>query len=58
MVIQNGSLPSEEVALGKVENIASIVEGKGMGAPGIIIIGEVVSLHPELCFEMAKKQEL
>jgi uroporphyrin-III C-methyltransferase len=47
LVIQNGSLPEERKVLGTVDNIADIVETEGLSFPGIIIIGEVVSLHPE-----------
>lgn len=48
MVIQNGSLPNERRVLGTVSTIADRVEQEGLGAPGIIVIGEVVSLHPDL----------
>lgn len=48
MVIQNGSLPEERRLLGTVSDIADQVEQEGLGAPGIIVIGEVVSLHPEM----------
>jgi uroporphyrin-III C-methyltransferase len=45
-VIQNGSLPDERIAIGTVANIAEKVKAQGLGAPAIILIGEVVSLHP------------
>jgi uroporphyrin-III C-methyltransferase len=45
-IIQNGTLPEEKVAIGKIENIVSIVEQKQIGSPAVIVIGEVVSLHP------------
>lgn len=45
MVIQHGSTPKEKMAIGTVSTIADIVEAKGIGTPGIIIIGEVVRLH-------------
>ena len=48
MVIQNGSREDENYALGTVETIAEIVNQKGLSTPGIIVIGEVVKLHPEL----------
>lgn len=50
MVVQNGSLPEERQLLGTVSTIADQVEQEGLGAPGIIVIGEVVSLHPKLNF--------
>jgi len=48
MVIQSGSLPEEKVVLGTVADIAEKVKAEGIGSPGIIIIGKVVQLHPEL----------
>lgn len=56
MVIQNGSLPTEKTVLGTVENIAKLVKYEGLGAPGIIIIGEVVGLHPELNYATVAQQ--
>ncbi len=47
LVIQNGSLPNERKTLGTVETIADKVQDEGLGSPGIIIIGDVVGLHPE-----------
>ncbi len=55
MVIQNGSLPNEKTVLGTVKNIASLVNYEGLGSPGIIIIGEVVGLHPELNYDAVKQ---
>lgn len=51
LVIQNGSRKDERKVLGMVNEIADIVESKKMDAPGLIVIGEVVSLHPELILE-------
>lgn len=48
MVIQNGSREDESFVLGTVENIAEKVKTAGLGTPGLIVIGEVVNLHPEL----------
>ncbi len=50
LVIQNGSRDNERFVLGNVKNIAEKVKEEGLGAPGIIIIGEVVKLHPSLNF--------
>lgn len=47
-VIQNGSCPDEQYGLGNVNSIEAVVAEKGLGAPAIILIGEVVSLHPDL----------
>ncbi len=48
MVVQSGSTEKEKYALGTVDSIESIVKGKGLGTPAIIVIGEVVNLHPDL----------
>ena len=45
-IIQNGSLPEEKIALGTIETIVQIVEEKQLSSPAVIVIGEVVSLHP------------
>lgn len=59
-VIQNGSLPDEKVALGNMHNIVERVQTKGLAAPAIIVIGEVVNFHPALRYSLAlqKQQEL
>ncbi len=46
-VIQSGSTKEEKVAIGIVDTIAEIVEEKQIGAPAMIVFGEVVSLHPQ-----------
>ncbi|MEK7253710.1 MAG: uroporphyrinogen-III C-methyltransferase [Bacteroidota bacterium] len=45
MVIQDGSLPKEKVAVGTVATIAELAREQSVGSPGIIVIGEVVGLH-------------
>lgn len=55
-VIQNGSLPDEKIVFGNVHNIVERVETKGVGAPAIIIIGEVVSYHPSLRYTLDLQQ--
>lgn len=45
-VIQNGSLPDEKIAFGKIETIEAEVKAKDLKAPAIIVIGEVVKLAP------------
>lgn len=47
-IIQNGSRPDEQYGLGTVNSIEAIVAEKGLAAPSIILVGEVVSLHPDL----------
>jgi len=46
-IIQNGSMPDEKVVLGDVDNIVSRAEENQVSSPAIIVIGEVVRLHPE-----------
>lgn len=45
-VIQSGTTENEKVAIGIVDTIVEIVEEKKITSPALIIIGEVVSLHP------------
>jgi uroporphyrin-III C-methyltransferase len=45
-VIQSGSTENEKVAVGVIDTIVEIVEEKKITSPALIIIGEVVSLHP------------
>ena len=47
MVVQNGSMPNEKVVLTNGQNLIEDVKANKIGTPGIIVIGEVVSLHPE-----------
>ena len=52
-IIQNGTLPTEKVLIGKVEDIVAKVAKSKMGSPAIIIIGEVVKLHPSIWKEQS-----
>jgi uroporphyrin-III C-methyltransferase len=45
-VIQSGSTENEKVAIGIIDTIVEIVEEKKITSPALIVIGEVVSLHP------------
>ena len=45
-LIQDGSLPSQKVALGTIESIVEIAQEKNIKAPAVIVIGEVVKQHP------------
>ncbi len=55
-VIQNGSLPNEKIVLGNVHNIVARAASKGVGAPAIIMIGEVVAYHPSLRYSLELEQ--
>lgn len=46
-IIQNGSLPNEKIGIGHVRNMAVMAEKKQLASPAIIVIGEVVTVHPE-----------
>jgi len=45
-VIQSGTTENEKVAVGIIDTIVEVVEDKKITSPALIIIGEVVSLHP------------
>lgn len=57
-IIQNGSLPNEQVAIGTVNTIAEEVTRKGMGAPAIIVLGEVVKRHADFNHAFIQKTYL
>ncbi|OZI05145.1 uroporphyrinogen-III C-methyltransferase [Siphonobacter sp. BAB-5385] len=45
-VIQNGTRPDERCVLGQVWEMPERVAAHGVGAPAVLVIGEVVTLHP------------
>ena len=45
-VIQSGSTKEEKIALGSISTIKESVRAQGIKAPALIVIGEVVNLHP------------
>ncbi len=51
-VIQNGSLPNENYALGTIDTIVEIVEDAGISSPAIIVIGDVVKQHNDFPIEL------
>jgi uroporphyrin-III C-methyltransferase len=61
-VIQNGSLASQKVALGRVDTIVEEVLQQHMASPAIIVVGEVVKLHKkfesEFFIQMAMQASL
>jgi uroporphyrin-III C-methyltransferase len=50
-IIQNGTMPDQRYALGTVSTIVEIVKKSGISSPAVIVIGEVVRLHPDLVAE-------
>jgi len=49
-LIQDGSLPSQNIAVGSIHSIISIAETKKINAPAVIVIGEVVSHSRQVDF--------
>jgi len=47
MIIQNGSRTNERKVIGTIKTIQEKVSHSDIGAPAVIVIGEVVNLHPE-----------
>ncbi|GAB4131960.1 MAG: uroporphyrinogen-III C-methyltransferase [Bacteroidia bacterium] len=52
-VIQNGSLPSENIAYGSIDTIVDAVQHEGFTSSAIIIIGEVVRKNPQAAYQLA-----
>jgi len=46
-IIQNGSLPDEKIGISNVGNLLETAEKKNLSSPAVIVIGEVVALHPD-----------
>ena len=55
-IIQNGSTSDEKIGLGTVRDIIEVTENEGLSNPAIIVIGDVVKLHPH--FEKGRKETL
>ncbi|HMO60579.1 MAG TPA: uroporphyrinogen-III C-methyltransferase [Ferruginibacter sp.] len=47
-VIENGSTDKERIVMGTVQDIYFKTQYAGMGNPSVIVVGEVVKLHPSL----------
>lgn len=47
-VISKGSTPEQRVEVAKLSDLAATIEGKGIEAPGIIVIGGVASVREKL----------
>ncbi len=47
-IIQDGTLPTQKVALGTIGTIQEEVKKKKISSPAVIVIGEVVNNHPDL----------
>ncbi|MEM1327197.1 MAG: uroporphyrinogen-III C-methyltransferase [Bacteroidota bacterium] len=47
MIVQSGSTTKEKCVLATVDTILERIQEESIGTPGIIVIGEVVTLHPD-----------
>ena len=56
-IIQNGTTKEEKYVLGKVSNIVKKSEKEGLSNPAVIVVGEVVNLHPNLIQEYVMRVE-
>ena len=50
-IVQNGTRADEQCVIGQVWNIPQLAAEQGVGAPAVLIIGEVVALHPSYLAE-------
>jgi uroporphyrin-III C-methyltransferase len=57
-IIQHGTTDKEKYLLGDVSNIATKARKMGIDNPAIIVVGEVVALHPDLVGEYVAKNQL
>ncbi|MCF2501831.1 uroporphyrinogen-III C-methyltransferase [Dyadobacter sp. CY107] len=57
-VIQNGTRPDEKSVMGQVWEIPRLVKESNMGTPAIMIMGEVVALHPSYAMEYLQSMQL
>lgn len=59
-IIQNGTTGQQKIGLGTIQTIESVVEEQKLGAPAIIVIGEVVRAGTkfQLFYEALKTQQL
>jgi uroporphyrin-III C-methyltransferase len=52
-IIQNGTTSEEKIVIGKVHDIAFRAQHAGLSNPAVIIVGEVVGLHPSFLGDLA-----
>lgn len=57
-IIQDGTTAKEKMVIGRVKDIYYRAQYEGLSNPAIIMVGEVVSLHPSLIKEYAEKAPL
>lgn len=57
-IIQDGTTDKEKCVIGNVKDIAFRAQHAGLGNPAIIVVGEVVSLHPSFLKSSLASQSL
>jgi uroporphyrin-III C-methyltransferase len=57
-VIQNGTRSDEKSVMGQVWEIPRLVKENNIGTPAIMILGEVVALHPSYALEYLQSMSL
>jgi uroporphyrin-III C-methyltransferase len=57
-VIQNGTRPDEKSVIGQVWEMPQLVKENKLGTPAIIVLGEVVGLHPSYAMEYLQSANL
>lgn len=57
-VIQNGTRPDEKSVMGQVWEIPRLVKEHNISTPAIMILGDVVALHPSYAMEYLQSMQL
>lgn len=55
-IIQQGTWAEEKIVVGTIDTIADLAQQQGVSNPAVIVIGEVVSLHPQFVREEVVKR--
>jgi uroporphyrin-III C-methyltransferase len=55
-IIQNGTTPEEKIVIGKVKDIFFRSQYEGLCNPAVIVVGEVVALHPSFFSQLIMEQ--
>jgi uroporphyrin-III C-methyltransferase len=57
-IIQDGTTPAAKMVIGTVKNIYYKAQYAGLTNPAVIIVGEVVRLHPSLIKEVSSSYSI
>ncbi|HXB13093.1 MAG TPA: uroporphyrinogen-III C-methyltransferase [Bacteroidia bacterium] len=57
-IIQDGTLPTEKIAIGNIDTIRHIAIKKKIESPAVIVIGEVVKLHSRFPLRLSNLKHL